>query len=194
MDADESAVNGYDEEAIPVPDPEVSPESTLQRSITPRLDEDEERELAEIIYADFLAAVQDRSEWESRLAEWEDAYYNRTPDKTFPWVGCSNFHVPITMMGVETFKPRLVDGVLGQTPPIIIVPTKAADEDRKDKVECVLNWQVLSEMGLDATVAQSAHLFLQPGMAVAKTYWKVDRRRRKFVRSFPKQTDRKSVV
>lgn len=169
---------------IPVPEPEVSPEQTLQRSIVPRLDEEEERELAERICADFTGAIQDRSEWENRLAEWEDAYYNRVPDKTFPWVGASNFHVPITMMGVETFKPRLVDGVLGQTPPIIVVPTKAADEDRKDKVESVLNWQVLSEMGLDTTVAQSAHLFLQPGMAVAKTFWKVDRRRRKFVRSF----------
>ena len=179
---------------IPVPDPEVSPEQTLQRSITPRLDEDEERELADRIYADYIAGLEDRIEWESRLAEWDDAYYNRVPDKTFPWVGASNFHVPITMMGVETFKPRLVDGVLGQTPPIIVVPTKAADEDRKDKVECVLNWQVLSEMGLEATVAQSAHLFLHPGMAVAKTYWKVDRRRRKFVRSFPLQTPIPSVI
>jgi hypothetical protein len=173
---------------IPIPEPDVPVESTLQRSITPRLDEDEERMLADRIYSDFLAAIQDRIEWEGRLAEWEDAYYNRVADKVFPWPGASNFHVPITMMGVETFKPRLVDGVLGQTPPIMVVPTKAADEDRKDKVECVLNWQVMSEMGLDATVAQSAHLFLQPGMAVAKTYWKVDRRRRKFVRSFPKGT------
>lgn len=174
-----------EQDKIPVPEPEIGPESTLQRSIIPRLEEDEERDLAERIYSDFLAAIQDRSEWESRLADWEDAYYNRVEDKDFPWPGASNFHIPITMMGVETFKPRLVDGVLGQTPPIMVVPTKAADEDRKDKVECVLNWQVLSEMDLEPVVAQSAHLFLQPGMAVAKTYWKVDRRRRKFVRSFP---------
>jgi hypothetical protein len=173
---------------IPVPEPDIPPESTLQRSIVPRLDSDDERDLAELIIADFEAAIQDRSEWESRLAEWEDAYYNRVGEKDFPWPGASNFHIPITMMGVETFKPRLVDGVLGQTPPIMVVPTKAADEDRKDKVESVLNWQVLSEMGLEATVTQSAHLYLQPGMAICKTYWKVDRRRRKFVREFPPGT------
>src|SRR5258706_4092092 len=101
---------GQEKESIRVPDPGFRIEQTLQRSITPRLDDDEERELADRIYADYEAALQDRIEWESRLAEWDDAYYNRAPDKTFPWVGASNFHVPITMMGVETFKPRLVDG------------------------------------------------------------------------------------
>lgn len=170
---------------IPVPEPEVPVEQTLQRSLTPRLDEDEEQRLADRVIGDFEDALSDRNEWEARLAQWEDAYYGRVPDKDFPWPGASNFHVPITMMGVETFKPRLVDGILGQTPPIIVVPTKAADEDRKEKVETVLNWQVVSEMGLEETVTLSAHQFLQPGMAVVKTTWKVDRRRRKFVRSFP---------
>src|SRR6185436_11607964 len=97
---------------IPVPQAEIAPEQTLQRSIAPRLNEEEEQVLAERIHSDFLGAIQDRLEWESRLSEWDDAYYSRVPDKTFPWPGCSNFHVPITMMGVETFKPRLVDGVL----------------------------------------------------------------------------------
>jgi hypothetical protein len=55
-------------------------------------------------------------------------------------------------------------------------------------VETVLNWQVQSQLKLEGTVTQSAHLFLQPGLAVAKTYWKVDRRRRKFVREFPPTT------
>ena len=176
------------DDEVPVEAPEMGEETAFQRSLTPRLEEDEERELVGMIELDTQAALSDRSEWENRLAEWEDSYYNRTGEKDFPWEGCSNFNVPLTMTSVETLKPRLEDGVLGQNPPIIVVPTKAADEDRKDKVETVLNWQILSEMGIAQTVSTSAHLFLIPGIVIGKTYWWIDRKRRKYVRSFPLAT------
>lgn len=182
------------EELFPVEAPDMTEEMELQNELTPRLSEDDERDLAEKIEHDFNSAISDRAEWETRLSEWEDAYFNRVGEKNWPWPGCSNFNVPLTMTSIETLKPRLVDGVLGQNPPIIVVPTKAADEDRKDKVETVLNWQVLSEMDLAPTVAQSAHLFLLPGVVVAKTYWRLERRRHKFIRSFPLSTDIPAIV
>ena len=177
-----------DKREIPIAGPEEGVVTELQRALTPRLSEEAERELASRLLTDYHNALSDRHEWEARLAEWEDAYYNRTAPKTFPWPGASNFHVPLTMSGVETYKPRLVEAVLGQQPPIIVIPTTAASEDRKMKVETVLNWQVQSKLKLEGTVTQSAHLFLQPGLAVAKTYWKVDRRWRKYVREFAPDT------
>src|SRR5689334_22020815 len=87
---------------IPVEAPAPDEATELLRELTPRLSEEEEIELADRIDSDYHAGLQDRLEWESRLAEWDDAYYNRVPDKDFPWPGCSNFHVPITMMGIET--------------------------------------------------------------------------------------------
>ncbi len=179
---------GAEEEQVPVVAPEMSEETELQRELTPRLSEDEERELVSLIEYSFNSAITDRAEWEQRLAEWDDAYFGRLPDKTFPWPGCSNFNIPLTMTAIETLKPRLIDGVLGENPPLRCVPTKAADEDRKDKVETVLNWQFLNEMDIAPTVAQSAHLFLNPGICVAKTYWFLDRRKHKFKRSFPLET------
>ena len=183
-----------DKSDIPVAAPEPDPAQKLQRSLTPRLSVDEESALANRILTDFDQAISDRSEWETRLAEWEDQYYNRVGgDKLFPWPGASNFHVPITMMHVETYKPRLSEAILGTTPPVIVVPTTAAGEDRKNKVESVLNWQIQSKMKLEAKVAQSAHLFLQPGLVVAKTYWRVERTWRKFIREFPVGTQLPAV-
>src|SRR5689334_13346686 len=179
---------------VPVVAPEMTEEMALQRELTPRLPEDEERILADRIESDFNAGIQDRADWEERISEWDDAYYGRLPRKEFPWPGCSNFNVPLIMTAVETLKPRLIDGVLGENPPIRVVPTKAADEDRKDKVETVLNWQIQSEMNLAPTVAQSAHLFLLPGVVVAKTYWFLDRKKRKFKRSFPLETDIPAIL
>lgn len=181
------------EEPIPVASPLDDLTLPLQKSLTPRLDEDDEALLSSAILNDYHGAITDRAEWESRLAEWEDAYYGRVPEKKFPWVGASNFHVPITMMGIETYKPRLVEGILGQYPPIMAVPTRGVDEGRKDIVEQFMNWEVLSEMDIAPIVAESAHVFLQPGLAVAKTYWKVERLRRKFIREFPVETPLKDV-
>ena len=174
--------------------PTLSPSLTLQRSLTPRLDEEEESRLSFDLDTKYHAALMDRHPWEDRLVEWENAYYNKVGEKTYPWVGAANFHVPITMMGVETYKPRLVEGILGQTPPIMLTPMNGALDDKKEKVETFLNWQILVEMKIQPIVAESAHLFLQPGLAVAKTYWKVDRRRRKYIREFPAETPFPAII
>lgn len=166
----------------------ADPASALQRELTPRPSPQDEEEIFYRVVTDNQSAIEDRSEWETRLVEWEDAYYGRVGTKNFPWPGASNFHVPITMMGVESMKPRLVESILGQRPPIIVVPTTAAGEDRKVTVETVLNWQVQSQMKLESIITNSAHLFLLPGLAVAKTYWKVTRTWRKYIREFAPRT------
>lgn len=168
--------------------PEATDADELVQELLPKLSEEDEKKLAFEVESDHINAISDREEWENRLSEWEDSYHNRLPSKTFPWVGSANFHVPLTMMGVETYKPRLVEGVLGQTPPVIVVPSKGTDDVRLDKVERFLNWQVLTELPLDQLVPESAHLFLQPGLVIAKTYWRVKRTTRRMVREFPRDT------
>ena len=179
---------------VPVEAPPSSERTELQKELAPPLSEERELELANLVLADHDAAIQDRSEWESRLREWDDQYFNRVSVKTVPWVGAANFHVPLTMMGVETYKPRLVEGVLGQTPPIILVASKGADETRKDTAESFLNWQALTRLGLDQKVPASAHLFMHPGLAVAKPYWKITRTMRKLIREFPADTDLQTIL
>ena len=181
-----------DEAPEPVEAPE--PRHDLHEDLLFRLDEEEERALTTRILTDNIAALEDRTEWETRLAEWEDQYYGRMPEKNFPWPGCSNFSVRLAMTGVEAYKPRLVDSVLGQTPPVIVVPTESTDEDRRDRVELFLNWQILSKLDLAPVVTQSAHLFLQPGLSVAKVYWKVSRLRRRFVREFPPTSSIETIL
>lgn len=174
---------------IAVAGPLLSEARKLQNTLTPRLDEADEFALSNTILTDYHACLMDRAEWENRLVEWDNAYYGRVEPKDYPWPGAANFYVPLTAVGVETMKPRLVEGVLGQTPPIMVIPTTGALDDRKEIVETFLNWQTTVEMKIAPVVAQSAHLFLQPGLVVAKTYWKVERRKRKFIREFEGGTE-----
>src|SRR3990167_1646934 len=113
---------------IPIEAPaEDTPELDLSRELLPRLNEEDERELAGLILSDYRAAILDRTEWEQNLAAWENQYHGILPTKTEPWEGCANFNVPLTMLGIETLKPRLIESVLGEDPMVRAIPTEATD-------------------------------------------------------------------
>lgn len=172
-------------EPLPVEGKPEEPSDELERKLLPSVDSEEAEELAKIILSDHLAAIDDRTEWESRLVEWEEQLHGIMPPKDFPWPGAANFHVPLTMMGVETYKPRLIEAVMGNEPPIQVVPVDSTDETRRDRVELFLNWAIRTEMDIRPTVAESAHLFMIPGTVFAKTTWEANRRHRSYTREFP---------
>ncbi len=166
----------------------VEQADTLVKRLLPELDADTARELARMAVADFHAAISDRSAWEDQLAQDDRQYFGLLPDKNYPWVGCSNLHVPITMTGVEAMKPRLIESVLGEDPPVIAKATEAQDEAQQARVETFLNWQIQTQMDLAPKVTESAHRFLLPGTVYAKTRWVLTERRVQAVRSFPPDT------
>ena len=176
---------------IPIEAPaEDTPELDLSRELLPRLNEEDERELAGLILSDYRAAILDRTEWEQNLAAWENQYHGILPTKTEPWEGCANFNVPLTMLGIETLKPRLIESVLGEDPMVRAIPTEATDEETAERTERFLNWQLRNDMeGLEGQVEESAHLFLNPGIVVAKILQDQDRRQKKYIRTFAPATD-----
>ena len=167
---------------------------TLVLSLLPVLDETTQEALWAEIHSGYTEALHDRADWESRLTVWDDQYYGKLGVKKFPWKGASNLNVPLTMLGVETLKPRLVESILGAHPPVLVVPIEAADDEMRDRVELFLNWQILTELHIEAMVYESAHLFLTPGTVVAKVFWRVDRRKKKFIRYFPLGTSMEQVI
>lgn len=169
----------------PVDAPPDDTRAELVAELVPVPDDETQEDLHNCAVTDYQAALDDRVTWEGRLAIWEEQYYGDLPEKTVPWPGCSNMNVPLTMLGVETLKPRLVEAILGSRPIALAIPTEATDEDRTERVGLFLNWQLETKFELQELVPESAHLFLTPGTVVAKIYWKVDRRRRKYVRTFP---------
>lgn len=172
----------------PVTPKEDEPRDVLIRELVPVLSEEVQRDLVAVCKADHDGSQTDRQTWENRLVEWDNAYYGVLPTKHMPWPGCSNVHIPLTMLGVETLKPRLIEAVMGSDPMILAVPTESSDIERRDSVELFLNWQGRTRLKLNVVVPESAHLFLLPGTVIAKVYWKADRRRSKAVRSFPTTT------
>ena len=182
------------EDQLPVEGPENPEDYELRDDLLRVLDEETEKELAAIIESDHRDALSDRQEWEERLRQDEEQYLGILPSKDFPWVGCANFNVPLTMLGVETLKPRLVESVWGSDPPLYVIPIEGADEERRDRVDLFLNWQIRTELDLRPLVEESSHLFLIPGTVVAKTVQEREVRTVKVIRTYPATTPVEQIV
>ena len=181
-------------ELIPVEAKEPEERDEFLDELLPTLDAVTQRDLIATVVGEIKDALLDREEWESRLAEWEDQYHGRRPTKSFPWEGASCLNVPLTMVGVETLKPRLIQSVMGAEPPIMVTMTEQTDEERQERVELYLNWQARNELNYPEFVADTAHQFLLPGTVIAKIYWKVTRSKQKYVRSFPVDTGMNEIL
>lgn len=173
----------------PVEAPETVEADELKKELLREIPEDRQQDIISMVVSDHNDALLDRSDWIDRLDADEKQYYGILPEKTFPWVGCANFAVPLTMLGVETLKPRLVASILGGEPPVFVRGIGAEDARTAETTELFLNWQLRTHMGLEDLVPESAHLFLMPGSVIAKTRWVVEQRRAKTVKSFPLDTD-----
>lgn len=174
--------------------PEESQRAELRDDLQRDLNADREQDLVADILACRQQGLDDRIEREDRWALDEKQYYGILPEKTFPWVGCSNLHVPLTMTGLETMKPRLIEAVLGDDTPILCRPVESQDQERAERVEQFLTWQLKTELDFAGFVTEASHRYLLPGTIVAKTRWRVDERHVKAVRSFPAETTMPDVL
>src|SRR3990172_9685516 len=135
-----------DPELIPLETPEELPVDALIEELLPIPDAETQQDLVSTVLSEHNAAVTDRADWEKNLAVWEDQYLGNLPEKTEPWVGCANFNVPLTMLGVETLKPRLIEAILGSDPIVYAIPTEGATEKTAERTERFLNWQLRNDM------------------------------------------------
>jgi hypothetical protein len=177
-------------ELIPLAEPDIPEEQDeLVQELLPRPSLDDQLDMFNVAMADYDAAILDRADWERGAAEDEEQYLGNLPDKNDPWPGCANFNVPLTMLGIETLKPRLIESILGSDPIVYAIPTEAMDEERSERTELFLNWQIRTEVGLEPLIEESAHTFLTPGVVVAKILWDVVYRPINKIHHFPLETD-----
>ena len=165
------------EELIPLETPDVpSEQEVLTKELLPVPSKDDQLAIYSETISDHDAAILDRADWEADAASDEDQYLGNLPDKNDPWPGCANFNVPLTMLGIETLKPRLIESVLGGDPITYVLPVEGTDEQRAERTELYLNWQLKTELDIVPLVEESAHTFLTPGVVVAKILWDVVQR------------------
>ncbi len=61
-------------------------------------------------------SIDARSEWQDSLETWYKQYKGVVYEKSFPWEGCSNLHIPITGIIVDTLVSRMINPIFGTQP------------------------------------------------------------------------------
>lgn len=80
-----------------------------------QLPEEKVKEVVDWLTAEINTALGERSDLETKLAEWERLYEARpkVATKTFPWEGASNLVVPVIATAVDAVLARLLGSVFG---------------------------------------------------------------------------------
>lgn len=141
------------------------------------LADEQERAIVRRVVDDFTQDIADREEWMRNRERLYKKYRGVTEPKDFPWPGCSNLHLPVTMTAVETIHPRLVNALFAVRPYATVRPREARDVERARKVEQVLDYALEQEMDVFPKVDDWIHNMLIDGVAVVKLTWRHERRK-----------------
>ena len=61
-------------------------------------------------------SVDSRNQWQQNLEKWYKQYKGVTQPKNFPWENCSNLHIPISAIIVDTLTARMINPIFGIQP------------------------------------------------------------------------------
>ena len=61
-------------------------------------------------------SVDSRRDWQEKLETWYKQYKGVVKQKNFPWEGCSNLHIPITGIIIDTLVSRMINPIFGTQP------------------------------------------------------------------------------
>lgn len=99
----------------------------------------------------FHEAVKARHDWEVRKKKNHDNYYGILPEKTAPWKGCSNVHVPITQIVTDTYHANLMTSFFRKGDMVDVKPVSSDDIKTAKKTQQYLNYQAQAECTFERT-------------------------------------------
>ncbi len=150
-------------------------------------------------------AVDARREWQDNLETWYKQYRGILYEKSFPWEGCSNLHVPITGILVETLTSRMINPIFGTQPfvtakgasaagptPVLPpnegnTPRPLSDHDKARDVENMLHYVMNQRINVYPKVQDWIREAFIYGRGVMKVIWRKD------VRKYTRHMSQKDV-
>lgn len=149
-------------------------------------------------------SVDSRSVWQQNLETWYKQYKGVVKNKSFPWEGCSNLHIPITGIIVDTLVSRMINPIFGTQPFLTArgvsessqnqnptegsdAPPKISDNEIANDVEHFLDFILEKRVGIYPKVQDWVREAFIYGRGVMKIVWRKD------VRSYSRKLSRIQV-
>ena len=123
----------------------------------------------------------DRSPWLERHKKY---LFNYDDFVTFtrkgPWDGCSNYHMPLTMITVDSYSSRLYN-IFTQEDSVALSPREAMDEDSVEICKMLRNWYIWDHIngykGIKGVVHELSKDIVTVGFGVILKSWEIKQRK-----------------
>lgn len=136
-------------------------------------------------------SVDARSSWQANLETWYKQYKGIVKEKSFPWEGCSNLHIPITGIIIDTLVSRMINPIFGTQPFVTArgvsessqmqnpmggsdAPPKISDNDLASDVEHLLDFILEKRVGVYPKIQDWVREAFIYGRGVMKIVWRKD--------------------
>jgi hypothetical protein len=124
-------------------------------------------------------ALEEHSELEDRLDEWDMLYAAEPKEKrkTFPWPGAANVEIPIISIACDSIAARLLNTIFGVEPFWTVNPLRKEMEKFAKPVEHWLDWSRKNEFDLYGEVRKGSNELIRHGWNWYKLSWEIFSRR-----------------
>jgi len=151
------------------------------------------------------SSVDSRSDWQQGLETWYKQYKGILKSKNFPWEGCSNLHIPITGIIIDTLVSRMINPIFGTQPFVTArgvsetapqqplpnggsdAPHTISDNEKAHDVENMLDFVLTKRIGVYAKVQDWIREAFIYGRGIMKIVWRKD------VRKYTRKLNREQV-
>ena len=124
--------------------------------------------LRQRVLQDFKNDESARSNWEAEKLKNYDRYEGILPPKDYPWIGCSNVHVPLGRIVVDTYHANLSRSFSTSKDLIRGIPVANDDQVLAEKRPRLINYQLRNELDIDALKDKIFHISLTYGDSITK--------------------------
>lgn len=168
-----------------VPEPKIKPPADTEPAIDSRLSGDDIENLVDYIQRTYDHSEKAREEWRLNLELWYKQYMGIVEAKDFPWKDCSNLHIPITAIVVDTILARVINPLyatpsfVNARPVSIQGPNQkgASDHKRARDVEFLISDVVNNKINAYDKIVDWVKESLIYGRGVIKIIWRKERRK-----------------
>lgn len=98
------------------------------------------------IQEEFKEALDVRSDYDALLLKFWNDWRDIKMEKILPFIGCSNWSIPITSSAMNTVIPRIIRGVWLDSDPLYISATNRTGEPWKDKFKKFAEWRIDTDL------------------------------------------------
>jgi len=171
-------------------------DNTVEPAIDTRLkDPAKQADFMQFLSESLQSSIDSRGSWQQNLQKWYRQYKGTVKEKDFPWVGCSNLHIPITGIIVDTLVSRMINPIFGVQPFVTArgvselatkpispeggndAPPTQSDYDKAHDVEHMLDFVLSKRIQVYSKVQDWIRESFIYGRGTVKIIWKKDIRK-----------------